>query len=1033
MGKKSRSTVEKPSVDKKDGFQLQDILDLGGDKDDLELLQDVDDDEDEEEALDGNEHDYESEPVRRDEVKALIEELGLKKYRFRSEEDGNDKKEKKKKLLVMPGFEEQKDEGKPPPDTQKKTKNKFKVQVAEVSSTTLSQSDDTEVKDYINSYTQRKYLLVKPGGKWYDNQFENDPVEFEAASKETIKCLEEFASRILQDEVTMYNKQKDVRKGSDAKWMKTVVSSGTLADKMAALTIQIQDSPVHTLQSLDLLINMAKKKGKRECMLAVDTLRELFISDLLPDRKLKPFEQHPLSQLASLTSGNKDARDKRLVMWYFEAQLKSRYETVVKALEHIGHDTIPVTKKKALSTVFELLVNKPEQEKALLCLLVNKLGDPDYKIAAKGAHLLSRLVDRHPNMKTVIVLEVERLLYRPNISVKAQYYAICFLNQLRLNHDQAQLAGRLIGVYFSFFKAFVKKGEVDSKMLSALLTGVNRAYPFAKVDKTTIEEHVGTLYKIVHIVKFSTSIQALMLLYQVMDSSDSLSDRYYSALYRKMVDPELKTSSKQTLFLNLLFKSMKKDVSDKRVKAFVKRLLQVCLYQTPPFICAALIILSEILKLKPQALQLSHMAEELDEDEEEHFQDVREEGDEGQETSDKTNEEPSENSISKPVKSSWVHRQNLGVKQETVDYDPHHRNPLYCKADAASEVELKQLAQHYHPSVALFAQKVLQRELVSYPGDPLQDFTLIRFLDRFVFRNPKKKTTAEATGGMMNRKQRGYQPQGLKAVPVNSEKYLEKGEEGVPVDEKFFYRYFSEKASKKKEVDDEDSDAESVSDEEFDDFLDSYEKQFDMDQDVKFDFAGEFGKQTNKKKKKPDDEEDDDDDDMDEDIDDDLSDEEPDFGDDDFKDAFIDEDDFDGEDEENSELSEDEAAISKATDRKQNKRHSADDFISGKRSKRKKSEFDTSGLFAAAEEFAHLIDENASSKLDLISTEAMSNKDNAGVKQLKWEADRDRWVQGRDWRTKKRQQRGAKHRGQFAGNKPKKQQYKGKKKSKNKR
>ena len=33
----------------------------------------------------------------------------------------------------------------------------------------------------------------------------------------------------------------------------------------------------------------------------------------------------------------------------------------------------------------------------------------------------------------------------------------------------------------------------------------------------------------------------------------------------------------------------------------------------------------------------------------------------------------------------------------------------------------------------------LQGERVSYTGDPLQDFTLIRFLDRFVFKNPKKK------------------------------------------------------------------------------------------------------------------------------------------------------------------------------------------------------------------------------------------------------------------------------------------------------
>lgn len=30
-------------------------------------------------------------------------------------------------------------------------------------------------------------------------------------------------------------------------------------------------------------------------------------------------------------------------------------------------------------------------------------------------------MDKHPNMKAVVVKEVEQLLYRPNIPVKAQY------------------------------------------------------------------------------------------------------------------------------------------------------------------------------------------------------------------------------------------------------------------------------------------------------------------------------------------------------------------------------------------------------------------------------------------------------------------------------------------------------------------------------------------------------------------------------------------------------------------------------------
>ena len=47
-------------------------------------------------------------------------------------------------------------------------------------------------------------------------------------------------------------------------------------------------------------------------------------------------------------------------------------------------------------------------------------------------HHLNQLIEQHPSMKDVMVKEVERLLYRPNISPKAQYYGICFLSQLML-------------------------------------------------------------------------------------------------------------------------------------------------------------------------------------------------------------------------------------------------------------------------------------------------------------------------------------------------------------------------------------------------------------------------------------------------------------------------------------------------------------------------------------------------------------------------------------------------------------------------
>ncbi len=84
------------------------------------------------------------------------------------------------------------------------------------------------------------------------------------------------------------------------------------------------------------------------------------------------------------------------------------------------------------------------------------------------------------------------------------------------------------------------------------------------------------MFKLVHMLSsFNSSVQCLSLLYQIMDSGEAATDRFYSVLYRKLLDPGLASSSKMTVLLNLLFKSMKKDSSVNRVKAFIKRLLQV--------------------------------------------------------------------------------------------------------------------------------------------------------------------------------------------------------------------------------------------------------------------------------------------------------------------------------------------------------------------------------------------------------------------------------------------------------------------------
>ncbi|KAI0233815.1 CCAAT/enhancer-binding protein zeta [Lamellibrachia satsuma] len=1068
-------------------------------KADFELLENVDEVDDGDEALDHKE-DFEAEPVKRDEVAALIQELGFGKIR---QEEREPEPPRRVKLVVAPLTGDETPELSPSEPLQnkkvKKTRNKYKPLE---SGTTTKSSLATSPEDLLATYTSRGYLLCKPGGKWMDQEFANDPTVYELPSPTIISKLKTFAAEVYEDEVALYTKQQGKHSNSALNWRKTVLSSGTLSDKMAALTLKIQDSHIHNLSGVDTLVAMVSSKGRREALIALDTLRDLFLSELIPDRKLKTFQQHPLADITELASGNRESRDKRLILWYFEGELKDRYDRYIKAIEVISHDTVAASKQKALATVFELLANKPEQEKVLLSMMVNKLGDPEYKTASKAVHQLNRLVDRHANMKGVVVLEVERLLYRPNISVKAQYYAICFLNQLQLSHQMADLAARLITIYFSFFKVFVKKGEVDSKMLSALLSGVNRAYPFAKAEKVKISDQLNTLYKTVHVVSFNVSVQTLMLLYQVMGTryvyfnvsvqtlmllyqvmgtryvyfnvsvqtlmllyqvmgtryvyfnvsvqtlmllyqvmgtSDNISDRYYVALYRKLGDPELKHSARQSMFLNLLFKSMKKDVCERRVSAFIKRLLQVCSYQPPPFICAALILLSELLKTRRNMLKVYHQAEDIDDDEEERFVDVKDEDAEEAVSEVETSVDKASSAQGHMTAPSWVHRRNLGDKSLTGAYDPLHRNPLYCNADHECVLELRKLTQHYHPSVALFAQSLLKGERVTYSGDPLQDFTLIHFLNRFVYRNPKKSVKEPSSSDVLSHKK--LIPKGVRGIPVNDEKYLEMGEKSIPVDEKFFYRYFVQKATKTKKKEDTDdgdidSDAESISDAEFDGFLDDYETQIDGTEVVKFDFAGEFTKQKAAKSKKGTVEEEEDE------LIEGLSDEEMGFSDDeDFKDAFVDEDDddddeevdFDEDDDDDDEVDFDEEGVAFSDDsedlgeadittkKKKGKRsHDFDDDIflgSASNDKKQKTRRDGgSDLFAAAEEFSHLIDENTGSKFDMIGSGAVSNKDNAHVKQLMWEEQRDKWLHDKDWRSMKKATTG--YKGHKKPNKP---------------
>lgn len=80
--------------------------------------------------------------------------------------------------------------------------------------------------------------------------------------------------------------------------------------------------------------------------------------------------------------------------------------------------------------------------------------------------------------------------------------------------------------------------------------------------------------------------------------------------------------------------------------------------------------------------------------------------------------------------------------------------------------------------------------MVEYDGDPMEDFTLIHFLDRFVYKNPKRSKDKDnkKIKKSVFQPNRTIQKSAVKNMPVNSKEYLKLDPSKIPDDEKLFYK-----------------------------------------------------------------------------------------------------------------------------------------------------------------------------------------------------------------------------------------------------
>ncbi|KAJ0677414.1 putative CCAAT-binding factor [Helianthus annuus] len=171
-------------------------------------------------------------------------------------------------------------------------------------------------------------------------------------------------------------------------------------------------------------------------------------------------------------------------------------------------------------------------------------------------------------------------------------------------------------------------------------------------------------------------------------------------------------------------------------------------------------------------------------------------------------------------------------------------------ADRTGWWELMVLASHVHPSVSTMAKTILSGANIVYNGNPLNDLSLVAFLDKFMEKKPKERNWHG-----------GSQIEPAKQLDMNKQligaDIIQLDEMDVAPEDVVFHRFYMNKMNsakkpkkkKKKAADDEaadfdllgdEGDGDESDDEEIDAILDSTNPALDADGDYDYDNLDEI-------------------------------------------------------------------------------------------------------------------------------------------------------------------------------------------------
>lgn len=219
---------------------------------------------------------------------------------------------------------------------------------------------------------------------------------------------------------------------------------------------------------------------------------------------------------------------------------------------------------------------------------------------------------------------------------------------------------------------------------------------------------------------------------------------------------------------------------------------------------------------------------------------------------------PDKNSITRKSKQQKQSKKDTNNEDDEEDnegdsfgvfdnFDANKRNPAFACLNDSYPILSEQtlLTRHYHPSVQAFAVSLFNdpsHQIVYKGEDPLVDFSLVAFLNRFAYKNPKQKVIDELKSQQKKVRE--------EEQPIHQEyEQWKKNHPGEQLDlstiapeKQFYYKYFEDrdrlraegiiKPSRKTKGEEDDDEDDEVDEDEIDAFADELAEDM-MKQDAK--------------------------------------------------------------------------------------------------------------------------------------------------------------------------------------------------------